>query len=97
MPTNRTALPLSSQVCGGEHLTVERILSEVEGVVTALANPVSEMAYVEYDPGLTNPDALLAVLERFGFAPADRVAVRRDSLGRFPRHVGDVPTQGGSV
>ena len=83
MPTSRTALPLSSQICGGEYLTVERILSEVEGVVTVLANPVSEMAYVEYDPGLTNPDALFAVLKHSGFAAADRVAVRgnRPSTG----------------
>lgn len=78
MPTSRTALPLSSQICGGEHLTVERSLSEVEGVVAAMVNPVSEMAYVEYDPALTDPDALFAVLKRAGFAPADRAAVRSD-------------------
>lgn len=77
MPTSRTALPLSTYVCGGEHLTVERILSEVDGVVTALVNPVSEMAYVEYDPALTDPDVLVAVLERAGFAPRDGVAVPR--------------------
>ncbi len=74
MPTSRTALPLSSEIRGGEHLTVERILSEVEGVVAAMVNPVSEMAYVEYDPALADPDALFAVLKRAGFAPADRVA-----------------------
>lgn len=78
MPTSRTAIPLSSQVCGGEHLTVERILSDVAGVVTALVNPVSEMAYIEYDPTLTNPDALFAVLKRAGFAPRDQVAARTD-------------------
>jgi len=76
MPTNRTALPLSSHICGGEHLTVERLLSEVEGVVTALVNPASEMAYVEYDPARTDPDVLFAVLKQAGFAPTDRVAVR---------------------
>ena len=76
MPTTRTALPLSSQVCGGEHLTIERILSEVAGVVTAVVNPVSEMAYVEYDPAYTDPAALFATLKRTGFAPADRAAVR---------------------
>jgi len=78
MQINRTALPLSSAVCGGEHLTVERLLSEVPGVVTALVNPASEMAYVEYHPARTDPDALFAVLKRAGFAPADRVAVRGD-------------------
>ena len=68
MPTSRTALPLSSQVCGGERLTVERVLTEVEGVVTVLINPVSEMAYVEYDPTRTDPARLLALLRRAGFA-----------------------------
>lgn len=89
MPLSRTALLLSSQACGGEYLTVERILSDVPGVVTALVNPVSEMAYVEYDPALANPDVLFAVLKRAGFAAADRVTVRRDrsSIGgsSFPR------------
>lgn len=78
MPTSRTALPLSRHVCGEEHLTVERILSDAEGVVTASVNPVNEMAYVEYDPTRTDPEALFAVLKRAGFAPADREAVRRD-------------------
>lgn len=78
MPTSRTALPLSSQICSGEHLTVESTLSEVEGVVTALVNQVSEMAYVEYDPALTDPDALFAVLKRSGFAPNDQGASRQE-------------------
>ena len=78
MPTSRTALPLSSQVCSGEYLTVERILSDVEGVVTACVNVVTEMAYVEYDPALTGPEALFAVLKRAGLAPPDRETVRRD-------------------
>lgn len=78
MPTSRTALPLSSQACGGGHLTVERMLSEVAGVVTVSVNPMSEMAYAEYDPTLTDPAVLFAVLRRSGFAPADREAVRRE-------------------
>jgi copper chaperone CopZ len=76
MPTSRTALPLSSQVCGGEHQTLERILLEVEGVVTAVVNPASEMAYVEYDPARTDPTALFGVLKHAGFTPEDRSAVR---------------------
>jgi copper chaperone CopZ len=68
MPTSRTALPLSSNVCSGERQTVERILSEVAGVVTTMVNPVSEMAYVEYDPARTDPAALFTVLRRAGFA-----------------------------
>ncbi len=82
MPTSRTTLALSSQVCGGEHLTIERILSDVEGVVAALVNPVSEMAYVEFDPARTDQAALFAVLKDAGFAPADRVTVRGDRPSR---------------
>ena len=94
MLTSRIALPLSSQVCCGEHVAVERILSEVEGVVTALVNPASEMAYVEYDPALTDPVALFAVVKRSGFAPADRVAVRSEPQSTW---VENVPSQGGPV
>jgi copper chaperone CopZ len=64
-------LPLSGPVFGGEVRTLERVLLRVEGVVTTLVDPATEMAYVEYDPALTNPDALFAVVERSGFAPAD--------------------------
>ena len=94
MATSRTALPVSSRVCGGESQTIERILSDVEGVVAALMNPASEMAYVEYDPTRTDPEALFAVLKRSGFALADRVAVRS---GRQSTRDQKVPSQGGSV
>jgi hypothetical protein len=50
----------------------------VEGVVVTLVDPTSEMAYVEYDPESTNPEALFAVVERSGFAPSERVVVRRE-------------------
>ena len=94
MPTSRTALPVSGRVCGGEFRTIERMLSDVEGVIAASIHPASEMACVEYDPTRTDPDALFAVLKRSGFAPADRVAVRaeRQSTG-----VRQVISQGGSV
>ena len=87
MPINRTALPLSSAVCGGEYLTVERLLLGVPGVGTALVNPASEMAYVEYDPGLTDPDALFAVLKQAGFTPAGEARVSHREI---------VPPQGAS-
>ena len=96
MLTNRTALPLSSSICSGERLTIERVLAEVAGVLTTMVNPVSEMAYVEYDPARTDPAALFAVLQRSGFAPADRVAVRRDRFqgGRMNQ---TSPSQGAPV
>jgi copper chaperone CopZ len=94
MPTSRTALPVSSRVCGGECQTVERILLDVEGVIAASMNPASEMAYVEYDPTRTDPEALFAVLKRSGFAPADRDAVRSE---RKSTRAQKITSQGGSV
>jgi copper chaperone CopZ len=94
MSTSRTALPVSSRVCGGEFQIIERILSDIEGVIAASMNPASEMAYVEYDPTRTDPEALFAVLKCSGFAPADRVAVRSE---RQSAMVQKVPSQGGSV
>jgi len=63
-------------------------------VSSASMNPAGEMAYLEYDPTRTDPEALLAVLKCSGFAPADRVAVR---LERQSARVQKVPSQGGSV
>jgi copper chaperone CopZ len=78
MLTLRTALPLTRPGCAGsERLTVERVLREIPGVLEVFANPVTEMAYVEYDPVLTQPDVLFNALRRAGFAPAGRDAVRR--------------------
>jgi hypothetical protein len=78
MPTLRTALPLARLGCAGaERLTLERILHDEPGVLEVVVNPVTEMAYVEYEPAVTEPDALFLVLQRAGFAPHDRVAVRR--------------------
>jgi copper chaperone CopZ len=78
MPILRTALPLAPLGCAGaERLTIERVLRDDAGVLEVSVNPVTEMAYVEYDPSRTDPDALFGVLRRAGFAPADRVAVRR--------------------
>jgi hypothetical protein len=78
MPTLRTALPLAPLGCAGaERLTVERVLSEGVGVLEVFVNPVTEMAYVEYDPSQTDPDTLFGLLRRAGFAPADRAAISR--------------------
>ena len=77
MRTIRTALPVSLLACGGgDRATAERILLRSIGVQTAYVNPATEMAYVEYDPDLTSPQALFEVLKHAGFAPAARDAVR---------------------
>jgi len=64
--TQRITLPIYDLVCGGG-LIVERVLTRTPGVVRVYVNPVIEMAYIEYDPKRTNPDQLVAVVERAGF------------------------------
>jgi hypothetical protein len=69
----------------------------VEGVVVTLVDPTTEMAYLEYDPALTNPEALFAVVERSGFAPSERVAVRREQSSAGQRWPLPISEQGRSA
>jgi len=39
----------------------------VSGVVYVYVSPETEMAYIEYDPALSDPDRLINVVERAGF------------------------------
>lgn len=82
MTTLRTALPVSGLGCGGgARLTLEHLLRHRPGVLAAYVNPATEMAYVEYDPAYTSPEALLGVVLDSGFAPADQHVL----LGSGPR------------
>ena len=48
-------------------LIIERALARTSGVVYVYVNPATEMAYIEYDPALTDPDRLVKVVEHAGF------------------------------
>ncbi|MEW6636515.1 MAG: heavy metal-associated domain-containing protein [Actinomycetota bacterium] len=66
--SRRVTVPIYGLGCGGGGaLTAERALSKVPGVAQAYVNPATEMAYVEYDPSVTDPDRLAAAVERVGF------------------------------
>jgi len=52
---------------GREARTVERALTTALGVRHAYVNPVTEMAYVAYDPALTDADHLIVAVARAGF------------------------------
>lgn len=68
MKTRRVTFSIYGLACGGGGaLTVERSLARVPGVVRAYGNPATEMAYVEYDPEVTDPIQLIAAVERAGF------------------------------
>lgn len=50
---------------------VERALAAGEGVLHAYVNALTEMAYIEYDPLITNPGELAVLVERTGFRPTE--------------------------
>lgn len=78
MTTQRITLPIYNLGCGGGGtLSIERALAKVPGVAYAYVNPLTEMAYIEFDPALANPEQLVAVIDHLGYG-VPRVAPRRD-------------------
>jgi copper chaperone CopZ len=68
MKTQRITLPIDDLSCGGGGaLVVERALARTPGVVYVYVNPATEMAYIVYDPALSDPDRLVKVVEHAGF------------------------------
>lgn len=65
----RTTIPLGDLGCGGGAVgSIERALARVPGVFRVYANPLTEMAYVEFDPALCTPADLTAAVQRAGRA-----------------------------
>ncbi len=68
MKTQRITLPIDDLSCGGGGaLIVERALARTPGVMYVYVNPATEMAYIVYDPALSDPDRLVKVVEHAGF------------------------------
>jgi hypothetical protein len=68
MKTQRITLPIHdlSSRRDSEHL-IEQALAQVQGVVHVYINPSIEIAYIEFDPALADPDKFVKVVEDIGF------------------------------
>lgn len=72
MKTRSLTLTIHGLACGGGgSLTVERALEKVYGVAQVYVNPATEMAYIKYDADLTDPNLLIAAVERMGFGAGE--------------------------
>lgn len=68
MKTQRITLPIHDLSSGeGDVHIIEQALAHTPGVVHVYINPSIEMAYIEFDPVLSDPDSLVIVVERAGF------------------------------
>jgi hypothetical protein len=68
MNTTRLTLAIYELGCWGSGAwIVERALTRALGVTRVYVNPATEMAYIEYDPLLTDPSRLITAVERAGF------------------------------
>jgi cation transport ATPase len=85
MKHERVTLPIYNLGCGGGGaLAVERALARDSGVVQAYVNPLTEMAYVVFDPALTTIEQLTRVIDRLGYG-APRVEAVQQQECATPR------------
>lgn len=64
---NRITIPIRGMSCGGCVRKVEHALGDLAGVKVETVSVGS--ATVEYDPEVTNRDAIAAAIERIGYLP----------------------------
>jgi cation transport ATPase len=68
MKTQRITLPVNGLSSGKDGVRIiEHALAQTPGVVHIYVNPSIEMAYIEYDPVLSDPDRLVKAVEHAGF------------------------------
>jgi cation transport ATPase len=86
MQQERITLPIYNLGCGGGGaLAVERALTQVSGVAQAYVNPLTEMAYIVYDPTLAKAEHLRDVIDGMGYgAPRTEVRQRRQPTSTTP-------------
>jgi Cu+-exporting ATPase len=68
VPTQRTEFAVTGMTCANCAANIERALNKkTTGVVTAAVNFATERVSVEYIPGLSNLDDIVAAIEKAGF------------------------------
>jgi len=68
VPLARAEFPVTGMTCTNCAMNIERALNKnIEGLVTANVNFASERALIEYLPGLTNVEEIIAVIKKAGF------------------------------
>lgn len=78
MTRKTTTVMLEDAGCtAGSAQTIERTLRDVTGVLRAYANPVTEVAYIEYDADRCTEADLVRALEALGLRAAVSSRSRR--------------------
>ena len=72
--TKTVALDVTGMKCAGCVRVVEQELKQCQGVFTATVNLATELATVEYEPGVVEPDQLASKLTAAGFPAQSRQA-----------------------
>ena len=68
MKSQHITLPIDDLSSRGDELPIiDRALAQAPGVVHVYINSSIEMAYIEFDPALADPDSLVKVVENAGF------------------------------
>jgi cation transport ATPase len=74
-PRLRLTLSVTGLKAGDEDaVKAEQALEQLPGVIHAYVNPVTEMAYIEYDPDVTAESELAAALDSAEFRKASGCA-----------------------
>jgi copper chaperone CopZ len=63
----RVVLPVAMP-CAGDAMSAERLIGKLPGVLHAYVNPVTENAYVDYDPERATSEAIAAEVRELGYA-----------------------------
>lgn len=71
MMLKHAALPVPDLGCTGATGTIEGVLRRIPGVTRVYVNPITEMAYVEYDQERCNERELAGVLTHAGYGDMD--------------------------